>query len=195
MIANEIASYSMMRNSCIVRDRSPSLSALPYLTSLFLESWIFNPWSNRCQYTPVESKLNVEFSRFTSASSSKGRERRGFSSSAFSCSWPPSSSWLPSISNANSRRNRGEEDAEQSVRGLARENKSRYQRISQRREDDVVGYLNQCYHGVSLNQPGIKVITAPIKWNRGWGWMTRHGHQRGRDSRSARQTDLVRKNG
>lgn len=32
---------------------------------------------------------------------------------------------------------------------------------------DVVGYLNQCYHGISLNQSRIKVITAPIKWNRG----------------------------
>jgi len=35
--------------------------------------------------------------------------------------------------------------------------------------DVVVGYLNQCYHGISLNQSRIKVITAPIKWNRGWG--------------------------
>lgn len=32
--------------------------------------------------------------------------------------------------------------------------------------DVVVGYLNQCYHGIPLNQSGIKVITAPIKRDR-----------------------------
>lgn len=83
---------------------------------------ILNPRSNR-RYTLVESKLNVELSRFTSASFSRaagrllflGLRRLGFAS----------------ISNANSRRSR-EEDAEQSMRGVTRENKSRYQRSRRR---------------------------------------------------------------
>lgn len=33
-------------------------------------------------------------------------------------------------------------------------------------DDDVVGYLNQCYHEISPYRPGIKVITAQIKWKR-----------------------------
>lgn len=74
--------------------------------------------SNR-RYTLVESKLNVEFSRFTSASFSRVAGRLLFLG-------PRRLLGFASISNANSRRSR-EEDAEQSTRGVARENKSRYQ--------------------------------------------------------------------
>lgn len=149
--------------------------------------WILNPRNNRRRYTPVESKLNVEFSRFTSASFSRAAGRHRFLLLLLG---------FASISNANSRRSH-EERTPNNRRGASRrENKSRYQRRTGDDDDvvvDVVGYLNQCYHGIPLNQLGIKVITAPIKWNRekrDWGKC-----DRSRGCRSARQTDLARKNG
>jgi len=99
--------YSVTRNSHIVRD------GFLFPLHPFLKT-ILNPCSNR-RYTPVESKLNVEFSRFTSASFSRVAGRLLFLGLRLL--------GFASISNVNSRRSR-EEDAEQSTRGVARENKS-----------------------------------------------------------------------
>jgi len=107
--------YSVTRNSHIVRDG--------FLFPLHpLLKTILNPCSNR-RYTPVESKLNVEFSRFTSASFSRVAGRLLFLGLRLL--------GFASISNVNSRRSR-EEDAN-NRRGVSRGKiNQRYQRSRRR---------------------------------------------------------------
>lgn len=90
-------SYSMTRNSHIVRYEFLLVACpLPPLR------WILNPRNNCRRYTPVENKLNVEFSRFTSASFSRAAGRHRFLLLHLLLLG------FASISNANSRRSREE---------------------------------------------------------------------------------------
>lgn len=146
MIANEIGA--------IRRREIRALFATDFPLPLFpsFSRWILNSRGNRCRrYTPVESKLNVELSRFTSASSSRraaGRRCRPlllgarvvFSTSRINleCKFAPEPRGGRRTIDAGRRGGKINQDIKRS-----------------RRDDDVnvAGYLNQCYLVESLAEP------------------------------------------
>lgn len=77
-----------------------------------------------------------------------------------------------SISNVNSRRSREERYAEQSTNREGKINQDIKEEPATTMSSTSLGILINAIVESPLNQLGIKVITAPIKWNRGgedWG--------------------------